>query len=58
MAKSALNKHAKGDRVKWIITFVAIILLAVGVAAALTVGFTNANPYGWLDEPQEVPEMY
>lgn len=57
MAKSALNKHAKGDRVKWIITFVSIILLAVGVAAALTVGFTNANPYGWLDEPQEAIEF-
>ena len=61
MSNYSLSKHAKGDRVKWIITFVAIILLAVGVAAALTVGFTNANPYGWLDKrfvlKSDMPEL-
>lgn len=61
MSNYSLSKHAKGDRVKWIITFVAIILLAVGLAAALTVGFTNANPYGWLDKrfvlKSDMPEL-
>ena len=27
----------------------AIILLATGVAAAITNGFKNVNPYGWLE---------
>ena len=59
--RNNLRRHVKGDRVKWVITFTAIILLAVGVAAALTVGFTNGNPYGWLDErysfKSEMPEL-
>lgn len=61
MSNYSLSKHAKGDRVKWFITFIAIILLAVGVAAALTVGFTDANPYGWLDKrfslKSDMPEL-
>lgn len=45
------NKHKKSDAVKWVVVFVAIILLAVSVAAAITRGFTTANPWGWLDKP-------
>lgn len=49
--RNELKKHKKSDAVKWIVVFVAIILLAVSVAAAITRGFTTANPWGWLDTP-------
>lgn len=39
----------KNNSFNFIVIFVAIILLAVSVTAALTNGFTNANPFGWLD---------
>lgn len=45
-----LKKHKRSDTVKWIIVFVCIALLTVAVIAALTVGFTDPNPYGWLDK--------
>lgn len=48
--RNELNKHKKSDAVKWVLVFVAIILLAVSVAAAITQGFTTANPWGWLDK--------
>jgi len=35
---------------RWIATLVAIILLAVSVAAALTNGFTTLDPFGWFSE--------
>lgn len=45
----------KNNSFKFIVIFVAIVLLAVSVTAALTNGFTNANPFGWLDfETEEV----
>lgn len=55
--KNSLSKHAKSDRAKWIITFLAVILLSVGVLAAITQGFTNWDPYGWFDKPQEAIEF-
>ena len=50
--KNSLSKNAKSDRAKWIITFLAVILLSVGVLAAITQGFTNWDPYGWFSKPQ------
>lgn len=40
----------KNNSFKFIVIFVAIILLAVSVTAALTNGFTNADPFGWLED--------
>lgn len=39
-----------------ILIVVAIILLAVGVTAALTKGFTDTNPYGWLPSFEKMEE--
>lgn len=44
----AFYKHKRNDCIKWIAVFLAIILLALGVAAALTQGFKSANAYCWL----------
>lgn len=41
-------KHKRNDCIKWVAVFLAIILLAVGVIAALTQGFKSANAYCWL----------
>ncbi len=35
------------------VIIVCILILGVCVSAALTQGFTNADPYGWLDKKQE-----
>lgn len=39
-----------------ILIVVAIVLLAVGVTAALTKGFTDTNPYGWLPTYDKLAE--
>lgn len=41
------QKHKRNDSIKWIAVFLVVILLATGVAAALTQGFKEANPYCW-----------
>ena len=46
----------RNDSIKWIAVVLVILILGVAVAAALTQGFTNANPYGWLDKKQAEPE--
>lgn len=51
--KNELKRHKKSDSVKWLLVTVAVILLAVAVTAAITSGFKNWNPYGWLDKPQK-----
>lgn len=52
-----LQKHKKSDGVKWVLTVIAVLLLAVAVTAAITQGFKNWNPYGWLDkkDAEETP---
>lgn len=45
----------KKDSIKWAIVALAIIVLGIMVAAACTQGFTNANPYGWLDKKEKPP---
>lgn len=45
-----LQRHKKSDTIKWIIVFVAIIVLFAGMIASITNGFTDFNQYGWFDE--------
>ena len=45
---SELKRHKKSDAIKWILITLAVIILAVCVTAAMTKGFTDWNPYGWL----------
>ena len=47
------ENHKRKDAIKWVAVFLIIAILGVAVAAAITQGFTNANPYGWLDKKQE-----
>ena len=49
------QKHKKSDGVKWVLTAIAVLLLAVAVTAAITQGFKTWNPYGWFDEKEETP---
>ena len=46
----------RNESIKWIAVVLVILILGVAVAAALTQGFTNANPYGWLDKKHAEPE--
>lgn len=52
-------EHKRRDKVKWVIVFISIILLGALVLAAITNGFTDADPYGWLsaDEEQNSQEL-
>lgn len=40
----------KNNSFLFAVVFVAVILLAVSVTAALTNGFSNADPFGWLED--------
>ena len=51
--RGELRRHKRSDAVKWVIVFAAIIVLGVAVAAAITDGFTEWNPYGWFDSVKE-----
>lgn len=46
------NQHKKSDAVKWVIVFMAIILLTVSVLYLATDGFVNINT-GWFDKTKE-----
>ena len=48
--RGELRRHKRSDAVKWVIVFAAIIVLGVAVAAAITNGFTEWNPYGWFEK--------
>lgn len=50
-----LEHHKKSDTVKWVAIFLAVILLGIAVMAAITMGFSDWNPYGWFGEEQESP---
>ena len=49
------REHERGDRVKWVIVFTAVLALAVIVTAVITKGFRDWNPYGWFDKAEETP---
>lgn len=46
-------KRKKTNPIVWVAIFLSIALLAVAVSAALTQGFTNADPYGWLEKAKQ-----
>lgn len=46
------NYSRKKNTFAWIVTFVAILMLAVAVTAAITQGFKDWNPWGWFDKEQ------
>lgn len=56
-----MSKNDKGcerkDTIKWVLAFTAILMLGVMVAAIMTQGFTNANPYGWFGEKEAYKEV-
>ena len=45
--RNDLDRHKRGDCVKWVLVLIAVVVLAVAVTAAITQGFTEWNPYGW-----------
>lgn len=53
--RNELQQHKKSDKIKWIATALAVVMLGVGVTAAITKGFKDWNPYGWFDKKQEQP---
>lgn len=53
MSRNNFDKHVFSDKIKWVATVLAFLLLAVFVAAACTQGFTNANPWGWFDKKEK-----
>ena len=53
--RSELQQHKKSDKIKWIAMTLAVVILGLGVTAAMTQGFKDWNPYGWLEEKQEQP---
>lgn len=53
--RNDLQQHKKSDKIKWIATALAVVMLGVGVTAAITKGFKDWNPYGWFDKKQEQP---
>lgn len=52
MARYSRNKNTA----KWVVTLIAILMLAVAVTAAITQGFKDWNPWGWLDDKEQVCE--
>lgn len=51
--KKELQRHKRNDTIKWIAIFLAVLLLAVAITAAITKGFSDWNPYGWFDKACE-----
>lgn len=51
--RNELQQHKKSDKIKWIATALAVVMLGVGVTAAITKGFKDWNPYGWFDKKTE-----
>lgn len=48
------GKDKKKNRiVLWVVCFACIAVLAVACAAAITEGFTTADPYGWFTKAEE-----
>lgn len=56
MENYEFQRHEARDKFKWILSAIAIILLAVFLTAACTQGFTNANPWGWFGKNEEQTE--
>jgi hypothetical protein len=50
MCKNELNQHKKSDKIKWIATLMAGVMLTAGVATSLTLGAKNN---GWFENDVE-----
>lgn len=57
--KNELHRHKRSDAVKWVLILLAVLILATAVTAAITKGFKDFNPYGWLDKfENKVENLY
>lgn len=43
----AYKQHVRSDATKWVLTAIAIVLIAVMLTAIITDGFKDGNPYCW-----------
>ena len=48
---SKLNQHVKSDKVKWIITGIALVLILAILGGVLAAVLTETNPKDWFDQP-------
>ena len=46
-----LNQHAKSDKVKWIITGIALVLILAILGGILAAVLTETNPKDWFEQP-------
>ena len=53
-----LNKHKKSDRVKWVVVFVSIVLLAVALGGVMASVFTDKKPQDWFKPAEVTPTLY
>lgn len=51
-----MANYGRKNSMTTVLIVIALILLAVGVTAAITKGFTDTNPYGWLPEFDKLEE--
>lgn len=51
------KRRERKDTIKWVLAFISILMLGVMVAAIMTQGFTNANPYGWFGDKEIYKEV-
>ena len=48
---SNLNQHVKSDKVKWIITGIALVLILAILGGILAAVLTETNPKDWFEQP-------
>lgn len=48
-----LNQHVKSDKVKWIITGIALVLILAILGGVLAAVLTETNPKDWFEQPAE-----
>lgn len=48
---SKLNQHVKSDKVKWIITGIALVLILAILGGVLAAVLTETNPKDWFEQP-------
>lgn len=54
---SDLNKHVKSDKIKWIITGIAILVILVLLAGILASIITETNPKNWFKKKESSDSM-
>lgn len=54
---SNLNQHVKSDKVKWIVTGIALVLILAILGGVVAAVVTETNPKDWFEKPvEEQPE--